>query len=392
MTRSTRFSRGPLFGAVFALFSLGGVEASASIPDASGVIHSCRDDRKGTLRIIDDATETCARGETALEWLQASGAPGESVVMESLGPGDPTCPHGGAKFTVGAQMTFACNGAPGLPGAPGAIGPPGAMGPPGATGATGATGAPGAQGPAGAAGADGAAGAVGPAGPAGAIGPAGPAGEIGPAGPAGAMGPQGESVVAMSLNTSDPNCPNGGSMFTVGATTVYACNGANGAAGPAGAPGAAGPMGVQGPTGPSGPMGVQGPVGPTGSQGAQGEMGVMGPMGPIGPQGIDGPSGPPGAQGPQGPTGPQGDPGASGYEQVSSSFNAAWAAGTTRLLSITCPGTKVVLGGGFDAPTTGFAVTASRPSAANTWRATVHSDITTAATVTMYAICANVAP
>jgi hypothetical protein len=47
----------------------------------------------------------------------------------------------------------------------------------------------------------------------------------------------------MSLSAGNANCPTGGSSFTVGGTTTYACNGATGATGATGA---------QGPTGPAG--------------------------------------------------------------------------------------------------------------------------------------------
>jgi hypothetical protein len=48
--------------------TIGGVVALASIPDAQGYIHGCYDNQSGALRVIDDATQTCAAGETAIQW------------------------------------------------------------------------------------------------------------------------------------------------------------------------------------------------------------------------------------------------------------------------------------------------------------------------------------
>lgn len=85
-------------------------------------------------------------------------------------------------------------------------------------------------------------------------GPAGPAGSTGTTGPA---GDPGESVVAMSIDVGNANCPFGGAQFTVNGVSAFACNGAPGQDGASGTPGA------QGPAGPSGPVGLQGPVGPS---------------------------------------------------------------------------------------------------------------------------------
>ena len=117
--------------------------ASASIPDAGGVIHGCYV-RGGALRVIDFPREQCKGGEQRVQWSQT-------------GPTGPTGPTG-------------ATGATGATGSTGAVGPVGPAGPQGAIGPTGAAGA---------------AGAVGPQGPAGATGPQGPQG------PDGAQGPQG---------------------------------------------------------------------------------------------------------------------------------------------------------------------------------------------------------
>jgi hypothetical protein len=95
----------------------------------------------------------------------------------------------------------------------------------------------GAQGPQGAQGATGPAGAAGPAGPQGGQGPQGVKGDTGPAGlpgAAGAAGADGKSVTPATLASGDTNCPAGGSSFTVGLTTTYACNGRDGANGSGG--------------------------------------------------------------------------------------------------------------------------------------------------------------
>jgi type VI protein secretion system component Hcp len=107
---------------------LAGAVAYAMIPGADGVIHGCYDN-KGSLRVIDPASDGCKNNETAIRWNQQ-------------GPAGPM-------------------------GLPGAAGPQGAGGPQGPAGATGATGPAGAQGPAGATGAPGPRGDQGPAGPAG---------------------------------------------------------------------------------------------------------------------------------------------------------------------------------------------------------------------------------
>lgn len=46
----------------------------------------------------------------------------QRVVLTPLAPGDSTCPHGGTRFTVGTDVTYACNGANGTEGKPGPAG------------------------------------------------------------------------------------------------------------------------------------------------------------------------------------------------------------------------------------------------------------------------------
>jgi hypothetical protein len=100
-----------------------------------------------------------------------------------------------------------------------------------------------AKGKAGPRGKTGKTGPAGPAGPAGPQGPAGPAGAKGDTGAPGTngtngtIGTNGTSVTNTALFPSDPNCPNGGAKFTVGAgTPTYACNGKDGGAGGGGLP------------------------------------------------------------------------------------------------------------------------------------------------------------
>ena len=86
---------------------------SATIPDATGVIHGCYTKSTGTIRVIDDAVTKCKQGETALNWN----------VQGPIGPVGPTGPKGDR----GDQ------GIPGPAGAAGPAGPDGAPGPGGVT-------------------------------------------------------------------------------------------------------------------------------------------------------------------------------------------------------------------------------------------------------------------
>ncbi len=70
------------------------------------------------------------------------------------------------------------------------------------------------------------------------------------------QGPAGQSVVSMSLNAGHAVCAQGGSAFTVGSTTTFACNGV---------PGTQGIQGIQGNVGPQGTTGLQGLQGPAGT-------------------------------------------------------------------------------------------------------------------------------
>jgi hypothetical protein len=78
--------------------------AVAAIPDANGVIHGCRDNKTGALRVIDsEAGQECGSRETALNWNQtgpqgpvglqgpagADGVSGYEIVQATGQPGSP---------------------------------------------------------------------------------------------------------------------------------------------------------------------------------------------------------------------------------------------------------------------------------------------------------------
>jgi hypothetical protein len=166
---------------VAALTLTGGV-AYATIPDSSGVYTACLLKATGTVRLIDPS-------------LPASN------------------PLGHCLPKVEQQITWNQTGQQGAQGPIGATGPVGPVGPSGPQGDKGDTGP------------------TGPAGPKGDTGDPGPAGPVGPPGADGAPGKDGASVTSTSLNTGDPNCPNGGSAFTSTNGTTYACNGKDGTSG-----------------------------------------------------------------------------------------------------------------------------------------------------------------
>lgn len=62
-----------------------GGTAWASIPDSNGVIHGCRKNVDGSVRVVDtDAGQTCPNGYTALNWGQVTNT---TVVTSSQGSG-----------------------------------------------------------------------------------------------------------------------------------------------------------------------------------------------------------------------------------------------------------------------------------------------------------------
>jgi hypothetical protein len=73
-------------GVVTALVLVGGV-AAAGIPGADGIIHGCRKNNDGSLRVIDsEAGQVCPNGYTPLDWSQTGpqGPPGPSGVQRSI--------------------------------------------------------------------------------------------------------------------------------------------------------------------------------------------------------------------------------------------------------------------------------------------------------------------
>src|SRR3954462_14493355 len=73
-----------------AALGAGAAVAFAAIPAPDGTIHACIDPAStppGAVRIIDDATQACAAGETPLSWSQTG--PG--------GPAGPPGPQGEAR-------------------------------------------------------------------------------------------------------------------------------------------------------------------------------------------------------------------------------------------------------------------------------------------------------
>ncbi len=144
---------------------------------------------------------------------------------------------------------------------------------------------------------------------------------------------------------------------------------------------------------------------------------LMGPLpaGPQGPKGAQGPKGSQGAKGPKGEKGDKGDkgaagaPGVSGYEVVSQTFEAvpvpnsgSGQRGLSTVQTVSCPGSKRVLGGGVDlgtnvnqgSPQAQVTVSLSGPNGTGTgWSAQLfNSSSTTDTTIDLriFAICANV--
>ena len=82
---------------VAAVVLTGAGVASASVPDAGGVITTCYNKASGNVRIIDAAKSTsCKRAEKSLSWNQSGqpGARGEQGNPGSPGPQGPTGPQG----------------------------------------------------------------------------------------------------------------------------------------------------------------------------------------------------------------------------------------------------------------------------------------------------------
>jgi hypothetical protein len=94
--------------------SAGGI-AYAAVPDGTGVIHGCRANVGGTLRVVDsERGEGCRPSETALDWNQRGqqgleGPPGPAGTAKAWaridGSGGITSSHGLGPATVTHPMT-----------------------------------------------------------------------------------------------------------------------------------------------------------------------------------------------------------------------------------------------------------------------------------------------
>jgi hypothetical protein len=80
--------------AVIAVVIGGAAIAYAAIPDSKGIIHGCRNNGSGVLRVIDSG-QSCSPAETALDWVQSAGfevyrSPGFSPPIEitAVAPAD----------------------------------------------------------------------------------------------------------------------------------------------------------------------------------------------------------------------------------------------------------------------------------------------------------------
>jgi hypothetical protein len=196
------FARFTVLAGIVALGIAAGTVALAAQKDTpTAVINACYKPSNGTIYVIGQQTgrTTCQPNDLAINW-------------NVQGP-------------TGLQGPKGDKGDKGDTGATGPAGPAGQQGPQGVKGDTGATGSTGPQGPQGT---------KGDKGDTGATGAQGLAGVDGAAGATGAAGPAGDSVTIAALVVGNVNCPAGGSSFTVGTETTYACNGHDGANGTGG--------------------------------------------------------------------------------------------------------------------------------------------------------------
>jgi Collagen triple helix repeat (20 copies) len=117
------------------------------------------------------------------------------------------------------------------------------------------------------------------------------------------------------------------------------------------------------------------------------QWGVQGPQGPQGPQGAQGPQGPQGAQGAQGPQGAAGTPGISGYEVVTGQATSDGV--NTTAATVSCPGGKKVLSGGWTASTVPAGLYFDAPTNGPGWAAAIGGGgLPNGATLDVYAVCA----
>lgn len=169
--------------AALAVLVVAGGVAFGAIPDNAGVIHGCYSASTGALRVIDSASQTCASGETALNWNQQGiNWRGAWSSATAYATGDGVSSGGSSYLALVANTNVTPAGHP----ATWAV-----LAQKGATGPTGPRGAAGATGPKGPTGPTGPRGTAGPTGPRGPTGPQGPQGLMGPTGRVGPTGPRG---------------------------------------------------------------------------------------------------------------------------------------------------------------------------------------------------------
>jgi hypothetical protein len=175
--------------AIVVVLALGAAAALAAIPDSAGVIHACRNNSSGALRVIDTgAGQSCTSSETALSWgsqvLHFRGAWSSASAYKA---NDVVTASGSSYLALAASTDKPPASNPAL----WAL-----LAKAGAKGATGPTGPRGSRGP------------TGPAGPRGFTGPTGPIGPRGFTGPTGPAGPKGSSgVVNVSSSCHDGAYP-----------------------------------------------------------------------------------------------------------------------------------------------------------------------------------------
>lgn len=78
----------PVFVTAVVTAVVAGAVAFAVIPDVNGVIHGCRNNRTGVLRVIDAPDQHCTSKETPLDWNQ-TGVQGPTGPTGETGPQGP---------------------------------------------------------------------------------------------------------------------------------------------------------------------------------------------------------------------------------------------------------------------------------------------------------------
>lgn len=82
-----RLKHGRLLVALVLGLILGGAGSAvvlAAIPGSDGAIHACYRTSNGSMRIIDDASQSCASSETAISWSQNGSGPEPGDMVQNL--------------------------------------------------------------------------------------------------------------------------------------------------------------------------------------------------------------------------------------------------------------------------------------------------------------------